>query len=157
MKTMLPLFIFLILGVTLSTASAGAAGEAKQKHYGEKLQGLKAENIKDLLAMPEKYSKSNCAVEGVVEKICEKKGCWLTLQNKSEASSVIRMSFKDYGFFVGKDIIGKEVRAEGQVQVKQLSPEQIAHLKSDGADIQSKTDITFVASGLELLTFAPKK
>lgn len=141
----------LVLFTTVFFLNIANAETTTKKHYGEELKGLKTQKIEKLLSKPEQFSKADCAVEGVVEKVCEKKGCWLTL--KADGSSEqIRIGFKDYGFFVGKDIIGKRILAEGRVQVKELKPEQIAHLKSDGDDNVKKTDVSFVASGLRLVS-----
>ena len=43
--------------------------------------------------------------------VCKKKGCWMKVE-KSDGT-LMRVTFKDYGFFVPKDIAGKNVIIEG--------------------------------------------
>lgn len=74
-------------------------------------------------------------------------------ENKDERG--IRVTFKDYGFFVPLDSKGMKARAEGVVEVKNLSKDEVDHLESEGAKISRRDDgtayeISFVASGVEL-------
>ena len=57
-------------------------------------------------------------MEANVEKVCTKKGCWMTLQG---ADKTFRVKFKDYQFFVPLSLIGKKVWVEGLVHRKKVS------------------------------------
>jgi 2-keto-4-pentenoate hydratase len=111
--------------------------------------------IADVLAAPDQYAKNSVLVEGVIENVCEMKGCWMQLTQEAGKPGV-RVTFKDYGFFVPTDSKGMKARAEGVVEVKTLTKKQADHLEhEDGAKLTRNADgsareIEFVASGVEL-------
>lgn len=63
-----------------------------------------------------------------VAEVCQKKGCFFIAQ---EGSSVVRISFKDYGFFVPTDIGGKRVTLVGEVVAREVTPDEAAHYAED--------------------------
>ena len=67
-------------------------------------------------------------VEARVSKVCQKKGCFFIAK---DGDTVVRVSFRDYGFFVPTDIGSKTVLLEGSLVKVARSPEQAAHLKED--------------------------
>ncbi|RZL41189.1 MAG: DUF4920 domain-containing protein [Pedobacter sp.] len=50
-------------------------------------------------------------IEGKVVDVCKKKGCWMTLQMPN--GDPMRVTFKDYAFFMPMDIVGKNVVLDG--------------------------------------------
>lgn len=88
-----------------------------------------------------------------IDKVCKKKGCWMTIKSKSEE---LRVTFKDYGFFVPQNIVGKNVLVEGIIKEEKLTLEQTKHFVQDeGGDpskvTEAKTDYQFEASGVSLV------
>ena len=67
-------------------------------------------------------------VETRVAEVCQKKGCFFIAR---EGSSVVRISFKDYGFFVPTDIGGKRVTLVGEVVEREVTPDEAAHYAKD--------------------------
>ena len=67
-------------------------------------------------------------VETRVSKVCQKKGCFFIAK---DGDTVVRVSFRDYGFFVPTDIGSKTVLLEGSLVKVERSPEKAAHLKED--------------------------
>jgi hypothetical protein len=63
-----------------------------------------------------------------VSEVCQKKGCFFIAQ---EGSSVMRISFKDYGFFVPTDISGKRVTFTGEVVAREVTVDEAAHYAED--------------------------
>ncbi len=105
-----------------------------------------------VLASPDDYTKSAVVVEGTVTNACERKGCWMQL---NDADQSVRVTFKDYGFFVPLDSKGMKARAEGVTTVKKLSKAEADHLEEEGAKLKRNEDgtsveVSFVASGVEL-------
>ena len=88
-------------------------------------------------------------VRGTIEVVCQMKGCWMTLRNEKGAN--VRVTFKDYGFFVPKDISGSEVIIEG-IAVEEVLDEDLArHYAEDGGqeyDESMRNTVTFVAHGV---------
>ena len=68
-----------------------------------------------------------------VKEVCQAKGCWMIL-NTGDGSEVM-VKFKDYGFFVPKDISGKEVIVNGQAYVKEDSVDEQRHYAEDAGKL----------------------
>jgi len=105
-----------------------------------------------VLASPDDYTKNAVVVEGTISNACERKGCWMQLGAGDQS---VRVTFKDYGFFVPLDSKGMKARAEGVTTVKKLSKAEADHLESEGAKLKRNEDgtaneVSFVASGVEL-------
>ena len=71
----------------------------------------------------------NSKMVAMVNTVCQAKGCWMTL-NLGDGQNVM-VKFKDYGFFVPKDISGKEVIINGKAYVKEVSVEEQRHYAED--------------------------
>jgi hypothetical protein len=123
---------------------------------GEPLKGAPAVKLADVLAKPQAHDGKTVRVEGQVRKACERKGCWMELAASKDAKSPgVRVTFKDYGFFVPVDSAGAAARVEGVVQVAELSEARAQHYESEGAIVPRGTDgkpreVQLVATGVEL-------
>ncbi len=80
-----------------------------------------------------------------VTDVCKAKGCWMKLQLQNGQEAMVR--FKDYGFFMPKDIEGREVVVNGKAFVEEMSIEDQKHFAKDGG--QSEAEIAKIT--------APKK
>ena len=114
----------------------------------------KAVPLETILEKPQQYTKDAVLVEGVIEKACDRKGCWIAIASKP-GEKAVRMTFKDYGFFVPLDSKGMQARAEGVTVVKVLSKADADHLEGEGAKLNRNADgtaneVSFVAQGIEL-------
>ena len=58
----------------------------------------------------------NITVKGKVTDVCEKKGCWVTIESENNEKFFVKM--KDYGFFVPTALKGKNVVMEGNAETK---------------------------------------
>ncbi len=93
-------------------------------------------------------------VKGTVSKVCEKKGCWITLAQTDGDGIMIR--FKDYKFFMPKDIVGKDVVLQGTAKKITTSVEMLKHYAEDAGTskeeiekiTEPKTEIEFIATGV---------
>jgi hypothetical protein len=74
------------------------------------------------------YVGQSVRVVARVAEVCQKKGCFFIAQ---EGDSVVRISFKDYGFFVPTDISGKRVALVGEVVAREVTAEEAAHYAED--------------------------
>jgi uncharacterized protein DUF4920 len=68
------------------------------------------------------------AVKGRVAEVCKMKGCWMVL---TDDRNTVRITFKDYAFFVPRDLAGKTVVAEGVLSRKVLTEEEAEHLAAE--------------------------
>ena len=95
-------------------------------------------------------------VTGTVKKVCEKKGCWMQVE---DGTTKVRTMFKDYGFFVPKEILNKKVKLAGKIMKKEVSVSMQRHLlKDEGASkdkiakvTEPKMTFRFEATGVEVL------
>jgi hypothetical protein len=131
----------------LLVASTAFAGEAVTR--GAAISpDAKAIPLAKLLEQPEAYTEKPVVVEGEIAAACSRKGCWMQLGD-------VRVTFKDYGFFIPLDAKGMKVRAEGVAVVKTLSKAEADHLEEEGAKLTRREDgtaveVSFVANGVEL-------
>ena len=71
----------------------------------------------------------NSKIIAEVHEVCQAKGCWMRLNLDDENEVMVK--FKDYGFFVPKDIIGKKVIINGQAFVEEVSIDEQRHYAED--------------------------
>jgi len=96
-------------------------------------------------------------VKGKVVSVCLEKGCWMKVARDN--GEPVMVKFKDYGFFMPKDIVGKEVVLDGEATVKETSVKQLKHYASDAGKSKEeiekikepKREIIFVAKGVLVL------
>lgn len=82
----------------------------------------------NLILEPAKYVGKPLQTETEITKVCQKKGCFFIAQHEQ---SIMRISFKDYAFFIPTDSSGKRVQLSGNIIEKQRSEEQAEHFKQD--------------------------
>lgn len=88
-----------------------------------------------------------------VNSVCQSKGCWMRLDMGDNESFV---KFKDYAFFMPKDIAGQEVIVDGKAFVEQTSVEDLKHFAKDAGKSQEEIDaitepkltLSFLSSGV---------
>ena len=89
-----------------------------------------------------------------VKSVCQVKGCWMRLSLDSNNEVIVR--FKNYAFFVPKDIIGKDVIINGKAFVKETSVDEQRHYAKDSGKstkeveniIEPKRTYSFLADGV---------
>ena len=147
-RLLLPLLVAIAVSASASQVTTVIArGAAISKE-------TKAVALSDVLAKPEAFTKDAIVVEGLVETACQNKGCWMQVVPEAGKAGM-RVTFKDYGFFVPKESTGLRARMEGIVAVKTLSKDEAEHLAGEGAKLNRGEDgtareISFVATGVEL-------
>ncbi|MEM7503718.1 MAG: DUF4920 domain-containing protein [Pseudomonadota bacterium] len=67
-------------------------------------------------------------VETRVSQVCQAKGCFFIAQ---DGDATMRVSFKDYSFFVPTNISGKVVTLSGTLVERHLTPVAVEHFKAD--------------------------
>lgn len=77
-----------------------------------------------------------------INSVCKMKGCWMVLELPGEEE--VRVTFKDYGFFVPKDSENSAVIVEGKAFLNELSVEDQKHYAEDEG--KSEAEITAITS-----------
>jgi hypothetical protein len=122
--------------------------ELSYSSYGDEITTQNAVDINKFLEAGTN-SQEPFKLKGVVEEVCQSKGCWMKIKNDQNKS--IRVTFKDYGFFVPKDIAGREVILEGDVSFTILEEDLAKHYAEDSGkqyDESMREEVSVVASGV---------
>ncbi len=85
----------------------------------------------------------------VVNSVCKAKGCWMKVNIGDDDEVMIK--FKDYGFFVPKDIENDTVIIKGKAFVNELSIEEQRHLALDAQ--KSKEQINAITTPQKTYSF----
>lgn len=110
------------------------ASDEMSETFGTPLnEQLPRMRLGELVARADSLVGQDVLVDTRIGKVCQKKGCFFIA---TEGNLAIRVSFRDYGFFVPTDSGGKEVTLAGQLVRRELSPEKAAHFNEDIRDGQ---------------------
>lgn len=99
----------------------------------------------------------NSKMVGKVSEVCQAKGCWMKVD--LEDGNQVMVKFKDYGFFMPKNIAGEEVVLNGKAFVSEVPVEELRHFAEDAGKSQeeiaaiteSKKTYSFEADGVLLI------
>lgn len=105
----------------------------------------------ELMKDNQQYLDQEVLVATRIAKVCQKKGCFFVAQ---EGSSMARVTFKDYGFFIPTDSGGKNVVLLGTFSRKSVSKEQAEHYAADlgekAVSTAGKYEYSIVASAVKI-------
>lgn len=101
--------------------------------------------------------KFNGKVSAKVVEVCQEKGCWMKVEKSNGETMMVK--FKDYKFFMPKDIVGKEVVLDGEASIKEVPVKQLQHYAKDAGKSEEeikkikepKKELQFVAKGVLVL------
>lgn len=125
--------------------------------YGEKFDAKDVVKTANLATYMAANDSSLLTLSGEIEETCTKKGCWMTLKLPNDET--IRVTFKDYGFFVPKEgQEGKLATVNGYCVMKEQSVDELKHYAEDaGKSLEEIAQITeavrsytFVADGVTI-------
>jgi len=102
-------------------------------------------------------SKFDGKLTGKVVEVCQEKGCWMKLEKANGEKLMVK--FKDYSYFMPKNIVGKEVVLDGEARVNEISVKQLRHYASDAGKSKEeiekikepRKELVFVARGVKVL------
>lgn len=154
MKTALSLLFAIAITATALAQSPRPAEKGVTYGAGTTADGAINVNELDKNLKENKYEGK---LVGKVTEVCQEKGCWMKLEKANGQTMMVK--FKDYGFFMPKDIVGKTVVLEGQATVTEVSVKQQRHYAEDAGKskeeirkiTQPKREVQFVASGVLVL------
>ncbi|MEM7552101.1 MAG: DUF4920 domain-containing protein [Bacteroidota bacterium] len=125
---------------------------AQDSFYGVTIDKEGATEIKDAL---KENNDTHVKLKGEIVSTCAKKGCWMTM--KVDDSEEIRVTFKDYGFFVPTEgVEGKTAVIQGDLKKEITDVETLRHFAEDAgkskkeiaAITEPKEEFSFVATGV---------
>lgn len=162
-------FTSLLLGcgnkLTKEQAKSVEAGDQQEmsvdgQTFGEAFTAETPVNYASLMDKLQSADSVNVQFKGTVQEVCQAKGCWMTISSAASSDEApIMVKFKDYGFFMPKDISGREVVMNGYA-FKEVTPvNELRHYAEDAGKSQEeieaitapKEEYKFLASGVVLL------
>jgi hypothetical protein len=116
-------------------------------------------NTKEAQTISSSSKEGDVIIKTTVAEVCPKKGCWMNVQGAKPGDQV-RVTFKDYGFFVPTELTGKEVALQGRYVKHVETVEEQKHLLKDAKRPQTEIDaitkpketLRFVATGVKDLS-----
>ncbi len=141
-------YLFSILAFVMASPAFGqTAFGARPTADGAIPANTLAAKMKDIDSLAVK-------VTGAVTNVCQRKGCWL--QMDIGEGKTMRVRFKDYAFFVPKNITGKTVVLDGHAYNSITSVAQLRHYAQDAglskAEInritEPQVDVVYEARGV---------
>ena len=147
--------------LSLSFCLFAVMGFAQITYTGQKFgEEVKPGDVKPAAKMEAAMGDKKAAdmkIEGKVVDVCKKKGCWMTLQMPN--GDPMRVTFKDYAFFMPMDIVGKNVVLDGIAKKQTISVETLRHYAEDAKKspeeiakiTDPKKELAFEAKGVVIL------
>ncbi len=152
--------LLLVAAVWISCKQAPAA-EAETNSFGAGVSKPDAAvSFADVNAQLETADSVNVVMRAKVGEVCQAKGCWMNVVDAAgTAEGEMFVQFQDYGFFMPKDIAGREVIVEGKAYKQETSVEELKHYAEDaGKSAEEIAAITepvmekkFMATGVVLV------
>ena len=123
-------------------------------YFGDEINEEGAIKVSEIAAHLVGSDSVSMKVEGRVDAVCQKKGCWMTLKVDDDNEMMVR--FKDYGFFVPLDCDGKDAVFEGVAFRDTTSVDDLRHYAEDAGkspeEIEAITEpevsLSFLAHGV---------
>ncbi len=129
------------------------------KHFGATIDAANAIAYDELIPKMTTTDSLAVKVSGKVNEVCQKKGCWMTLVAEQPGQPEMRVTFKDYAFFMPKDLTGKRVVVEGYAYVDETPVDVLRHYAEDAGKskeeiekiTEPKREVAYEASGVVIL------
>lgn len=142
-------------------AKGGEAAPTSQNgnKFGEAFSTEGAVTYDEMLTQMGTSDSLAIKVKGKVSEVCQVKGCWMDIVSDDASKPAMKVKFKDYAFFMPKDLAGKQVVVNGYAFTEVTSVEELKHMAEDAKkskeEIEKITapakELKFMASGVEIL------
>ena len=145
---------FITLLFVLASIITFAQDEISSRYFGETISKKGAISVKKLPQKMDNVESLDIKVKGTITEVCQAKGCWMTLDLGDD--ELLRVKFKDYGFFVPKDVTGKTAIVQGVAKKEIIGVDELRHLAEDAGKSEKKInaidkpkeELIFVAEGV---------
>lgn len=150
------LIAILALTVACSTNTENKQAEEKWTFFGEEFEANNVIDASEVAVKLDATDSLEITVSGNIDAVCKMKGCWMTIP--TEDGKTMRVTFKDYGFFVPKNADGAEVVFTGVAKKKVTDVDTLRHFAEDEgkseeeieAITEPKEELVFVATGVKI-------
>ena len=153
----------MLLAVIVLAAGCGSTQQqVKQLDgdlFGAEIQQTSYESMGEVVKKLDGQESVSTTMRATVGEVCQTKGCWMTLHSTNAEEEAFFVKFKDYGFFVPKDISGRDVIVEGEAFIEETSVEELRHYAEDAGKskeeimqiTEPEREMKFMASGVIVL------
>lgn len=125
-------------------------------NYGNLVQEEKITTPVEMVASVEANGTFSGKISGEIKEVCTKKGCWFSMELPNGES--MRVTFKDYGFFIPTNSQGFPIVLEGVATLSETDVETLRHYAEDQGKTKEevnaitgpKREITFEAIGAKI-------
>ena len=152
------LILFFTANYSYAQETEAAAANSEAIFRGEKISEEGAITVSELVEKMKgkENEKLTVKVQAKITGCCQKKGCWMLVD--LENGKTMRVTFKDYGFFVPLESAGRTVIMEGTAYYKTVPVDLLRHYAEDAGkskkEIQAikepEHDLAFEAAGVIL-------
>ncbi len=148
-------FLMVLLITTGSCTNKFSIKDTELTNYDSFGDQISSEDIYFKNAIAEKYEDIkegdtvNIAFTSTVNDVCKAKGCWMKVALDNDKETMVK--FKNYGFFVPKDIENQTVIVQGKAFVSEMSVEEQQHFASDAG--KSKAEIAAITTPKKTYSF----
>lgn len=136
--TQIFLILFLLTAAVCVNAQPPKTPTTPGTTFGEAVTADNATAVAELPNLMADQQQVDVKVTGKVLDVCPKKGCWMTLELPDKSTVLVK--FKDYGFFVPLELIGKTVVLEGQAKKIETSVAELKHYAEDAKKSKEEID-----------------
>lgn len=158
---------FLFLGAALLSGCNNTTNQTEEKtevaeaqvkpdyqYYGDSINDEGAIPAAELMAKMEGQDSVPVKVMGTINESCKMKGCWMKMDMGD--GKEMRVSFKDYGFFVPKNLDGETAIIEGYATVDTTDVATLQHFARDAGKSEEEVakitepevGVNYVATGV---------
>jgi hypothetical protein len=147
-------------GADKTPANAQTVNPAENgKHFGAVIDASNAITYDELIPKMAAVDSMAVKVSGKVGEVCQKKGCWMMLLPEQAGQPEMRVTFKDYAFFMPKDLTGKRVVMDGFARVEVTPVDVLRHYAEDAGKskeeiekiTEPKREVAYEASGVVIV------
>jgi hypothetical protein len=137
-----------------------AAIDPNQKYFGEQTEETGAVSYDSMLTLIAGTDSLEIKVEGKVSAVCQAKGCWMDIVSEKDSTlESMFVQFKDYAFFMPKDLAGKKVVISGKAYREITSVDDLKHFAEDEGKTpeeiakitEPREELKFMAAGVKIL------
>ena len=121
-------FAFIVLLIT-------SCSTKQSSFFGEQIEDQVTDTYTSVYESAQNGTVENVVLEGEITQTCSKKGCWMDV--KMAEGDTIKVSFKDYGFFVPKEgVEGLRTVIRGNARMDTTEPRFVLEFIADGVLIE---------------------
>jgi len=124
-------FLLALPLVAAACTTTPARPEPAGTHIGRPLEPHERHSYAEVSAAPADHFEETLWVEGTVTAVCQKAGCWMQIEDQGQTALVRWETGCGGEYAFPADAVGKQVLIQGSFYPKEISPEDVEHLREE--------------------------